>query len=172
MRHPLRPRSPRLSRFWLGLAASTLAMAVPLYAEDAPAGDTLASQFRDPPESARPRVWWHWLSGNIAKEGIHADMAWMKSVGIAGLQMFDGDMGAPRVVPHRVKALTPEWLDDLHYAASEADRLGLEFAMAAAPGWSETGGPWVAPESGMKKLVWSETRVSGGKGPITLATPP
>lgn len=160
--------SPRAARLLLGLAASTLAMAVPLHAQT---GDTLATEFRDPPDSARPRVWWHWLSGNIAKEGIHADMEWMKSVGIAGLQMFDGDMGAPQIVPHRVKALTPEWLDDLHYAASEADRLGLEFAMAAAPGWSETGGPWVAPESGMKKLVWSETRVSG-KGRITLASPP
>jgi hypothetical protein len=162
----------RLLRSCLILAASTLAMSVPLHAQAPAADDTLATQFRDPPESARPRVWWHWLSGNIAKEGIHADLEWMKSVGLAGVQMFDGDMGAPQIVPHRVKALSPEWLDDLHYAASEADRLGLEFAMAAAPGWSETGGPWVAPESGMKKLVWNETRVSGGKGKIALPALP
>ena len=32
-----------------------------------------------------------------------------------------------------------------------------------SPGWSETGGPWVKPEDGMKKLVWSETLVPGGK---------
>ena len=28
---------------------------------------------------------------------------------------------------------------------------------------SETAGPWVKPEQGMKKYVWSETRVEGGK---------
>src|SRR5206468_310970 len=40
-------------------------------------------------------------------------------------------------------------------------------------GWSETGGPWVPPAEGMKKYVWSETPVEGGK-PFsgTLAKPP
>ena len=33
--------------------------------------------------------------------------------------------------------------------------------MAASGGWSETAGPWVKPEEGMKKVVWSETRVEG-----------
>jgi hypothetical protein len=40
--------------------------------------------------------------------------------------------------------------------------LGLEFAIAGSPGWSESGGPWVKPEQAMKKLVWTETRVNGG----------
>src|SRR5207342_2930767 len=30
-------------------------------------------------------------------------------------------------------------------------------------GWSESGGPWVKPEQSMKKLVWSELIVDGGK---------
>src|SRR6185312_5348409 len=33
---------------------------------------------------------------------------------------------------------------------------------ASSPGWSETGGPWVTPQDAMKKLVWSETLVTGG----------
>ncbi|HVT36912.1 MAG TPA: glycosyl hydrolase, partial [Nevskiaceae bacterium] len=33
----------------------------------------------------------------------------------------------------------------------------------SAPGWSETGGPNVQPASAMKKIVYSETRVEGGK---------
>ena len=28
-------------------------------------------------------------------------------------------------------------------------------------GWSEAGGPWVTPEMAMKKLVWSETEITG-----------
>ncbi|MCI4591754.1 glycoside hydrolase [Sphingobium sp. BYY-5] len=155
------------------LATSLLFAAPLLAADDKTVADPLLGGFETPPDSARPRVWWHWLSGNIDKVGIRADLEWMKSIGIAGAQMFDGDMGAPQIVPHRIKALTPEWLDHLQYAASEADRLGLEFAMAAAPGWSETGGPWVQPEAGMKKIVWSELRVAGGHGKIgKLPAPP
>jgi alpha-L-rhamnosidase len=39
----------------------------------------------------------------------------------------------------------------------------MEEAIAGSPGWSETGGPWVPPSEGMKKYVWSETEVEGGK---------
>ena len=40
-------------------------------------------------------------------------------------------------------------------------RLGLEMAIAASGGWSETGGPWVTPEQAMKKAVWSDTLLRG-----------
>jgi hypothetical protein len=137
-----------------------------------PAADPLLSAFREPPASARPRVWWHWLSGNVSQDGITKDLEWMKRIGVAGAMMFDGDMGAPRIVPERVTVLSKPWYHDLRFAASEADRLGLEFAMAAAPGWSETGGPWVKPEWGMKKFVWSETRLTGGRRAGRLAPLP
>jgi len=148
----------------VALSVLALVMSVPsgVFSQTQPSDD-LRAGFENPPDSAKPRVWWHWLSGNISKEGISKDLEWMQSVGIGGMQMFDGDMGAPQVVERRVDALSEEWKDALHWAASEADRLGLEFAMAAAPGWSETGGPWVRPEQGMKKLVWAQTRLSGGR---------
>lgn len=151
--------------------ADATSTALPVSPDDENAA--LKAGFRNPPESARPRVWWHWLSGNVAQAGITLDMEWMKRIGIGGLQMFDGDMGAPLIVDHRVAALSPEWLEDVRFAASEADRLGLEFAMAAAPGWSETGGPWVTPQMAMKKVVWSQTAVRGGRRFAgTLAQPP
>src|ERR1700721_1762791 len=45
--------------------------------------------------------------------------------------------------------------------------------IAGSPGWSESGGPWVKPQEGMKKYVWTETEVVGGK-PFhgTLTHPP
>ena len=36
------------------------------------AQDRLMRGFQDPPNGARPRVWWHWMNGNIAPEGIEA----------------------------------------------------------------------------------------------------
>lgn len=124
---------------------------------------TLADQFRDPPERARARVWWHWMNGNVTKDGIAKDLAWMKRIGIGGLQNFDVNFLTPQIVDHRLAYMTPEWKDAFRFAASEADRLGLEFAIASSPGWSETGGPWVLPKDGLKKLVWSEVNLAPGK---------
>jgi alpha-L-rhamnosidase len=125
--------------------------------------DALAAGFRDPPNSARPRVWWHWMNGNITKDGIRKDMEWMKRVGIGGLQNFDANLITPQIVDKRLVYMTPEWKDAFRYAAGLADSLDLELAIASSPGWSETGGPWVQPKDGLKKLVWSETSIEGGK---------
>ncbi|HET6168654.1 MAG TPA: glycosyl hydrolase, partial [Terracidiphilus sp.] len=51
--------------------------------------DSLQNGFQNPPESARPRVWWHWMNGNITKEGITADLQWMHRAGLGGYQNFD-----------------------------------------------------------------------------------
>ncbi|HEY6870279.1 MAG TPA: glycosyl hydrolase, partial [Novosphingobium sp.] len=135
-------------------------------------GDPLVAGFADPPNGARPRVWWHWMNGNVTKDGIAKDLAWMKRVGIGGLQNFDASLSTPQVVDKRLAYMTPEWKDAFRFAAVEADRLGLELAIAASPGWSETGGPWVAPPDALKKLVWSEALVEGGTRPVRLASPP
>ncbi|WP_343610791.1 glycosyl hydrolase [Novosphingobium sp.] len=170
--------SARLLRWALcGASALTALPALAQTATDtsaAPASpSSLEQQFRDPPQSARPRVWWHWMNGNITKDGIAKDLAWMKSVGIGGAQTFDVNLMTPTIVQKRLAYMTPEWKDAFRFAASEADRLGLELGIASSPGWSETGGPWVKPEDGLKKLVWSETRIAGGK-PFTgkIAAPP
>jgi hypothetical protein len=120
----------------------------------------LEQGFRNPPASARPRVWWHWMNGNITKDGIRKDLEWMKRVGIGGMQNFDANQSTPQIVSRRLVYMTPEWQDAFHYAALLANQLGLEMAIASSPGWSETGGPWVKPEDAMKKLVWSETLAS------------
>lgn len=127
------------------------------------AGDALERGFRNPPDSAKPRVWWHWMNGNVTRAGIKLDLEWMHRVGIGGFQNFDASLNTPQVVAKRLVYMTPEWKDAFRYAATLADQLGLEMAIAGSPGWSESGGPWVPPAQAMKKLVWSETRVEGGR---------
>jgi hypothetical protein len=144
---------------WTSLAAAFLAA----WAVSAQSADPLERGFQNPPDSAKPRVWWHWMNGNITREGIKLDLEWMKRTGIGGFQNFDASLSTPQVVDHRLVYMTPEWKDAFRYAATLADQLGLEMAIAGSPGWSETGGPWVKPEQAMKKLVWSETRVEGGQ---------
>ncbi|MCS0630217.1 glycosyl hydrolase [Telluria mixta] len=165
MIHKFRIRSGVLCAA-LGIAASAPAAPVPPAAQ-------LASGFQDPPNAARPRVWWHWMNGNITRDGIAKDMAWMKQVGIGGLQNFDIDLSTPVMVEKRLAYMTPEWKAAFRFAAGEADRHGLELAIASSPGWSETGGPWVKPDDALKKVVWSDTLVVGGKpARVKLARPP
>jgi alpha-L-rhamnosidase len=135
--------------------------------------DPLKAGFENPPASARPRVWWHWLNGNITQEGIKLDLEWMHRVGIAGFQNFDAALQTPQVVDKRLAYMTPEWKDAFRYAVHLGDQFGMEMAIAGSPGWSESGGPWVPPSHGMKKYVWSETVVAGG-APFSgqLAHPP
>ncbi len=132
--------------------------------------DPLLDGFLHPPQSARPRVWWHWMNGNISKEGIKLDLEWMHRVGIGGFQNFDAALATPQVVDRRLAYMTPEWKDAFKYATSLADQLGMEEAIAGSPGWSESGGPWVPGPEAMKKYVWSETVVEGGK-PFTGTLP-
>jgi hypothetical protein len=133
--------------------------------------DPLKTAFQNPPSGAHPRVWWHWMNGNISKEGITADLEWMKKSGIAGFQNFDAALQTPQVVDKRLAYMTPEWKDAFKHAILLGDQLGLEMAIAGSPGWSESGGPWVPGSEGMKKYVWSATPVQGGK-PFSGTLPP
>lgn len=128
--------------------------------------------FKNPPEAARPRTWWHWTQSNVTKEGITKDLEWMKRVGIAGFQLADVAAGNGQTVSQKLVFGTPEWKDALRHTAAEADRLGLEMAIFSSPGWSLTGGPWVKPEQAMKKLVWSELKIDGPTTFDGLLPPP
>lgn len=127
----------------------------------------LEQQFQSPPESARPRTWWHWVSGNVSAEGITADLAAMKEIGLGGCQLFTVDQSNVR---GPVKFMSPEWRGFVKQALGEADKLGLEISIEGCDGWSESGGPWIQPEQGMQHVVWTEKHVTGG-GKVLLDLP-
>ena len=155
---------------WLAAAAAVVVVLGTWAGVARSQGDALLQGFQNPPDSAKPRVWWHWMSGNVTKDGIKADLEWMKRSGIAGFQNFDAGLNTPQIVEKRLVFMTPEWKDAFKYATTLADQLGLEMAIAGSPGWSESGGPWVTPAQAMKKYVWSETRIDGGR-PFTGSLP-
>jgi hypothetical protein len=150
-------RPSRLAAALLALAALTPA---------APAAD-LAADFRSPPPAARPHTWWHWMDGNVTREGITKDLEAMRAVGIGGVQIFDVSYEIPR---GPVDYAGPEWRRLLQFAEQEADRLGLEVCLHNCSGWSSTGGPWVTPDRAMQTVVTAETPLAGG-GRRTIALP-
>jgi hypothetical protein len=144
--------------------AGLAAFAVPTFAQA-----NLQEGFKNPPASARPHTWWHWINGNVTKEGITADLEAMKRVGIGGAQIFNVDVGIPA---GKAPFMSPPWREAVLHAAREAQRLGLELCVHNCAGWSSSGGPWITPEHAMQILTWSETPVHGpGRFEGTLPQP-
>jgi len=120
----------------------------------------LADDFRDPPGSARPWVYWFFMDGNLSREGITADLEAMKAAGIGGVILMEVDVGVPR---GPVRFMSEPWRALFKHAVNEAERLGLQITLNAGPGWTGSGGPWVKPEQSMQHIVASETGVAGGR---------
>ena len=130
------------------------------FGADAAAGHELETAFRNLTPSARPKTWWHWMNGNITRDGITRDLEALHNAGVGGFQIFQVGTGIPK---GPVNYGSDEWLHLLQHAAAEAERLGLEYDMMNCPGWSSSGGPWITPELSMQQLTWSEARISGGR---------
>ncbi|RPH34910.1 glycosyl hydrolase, partial [bacterium] len=120
--------------------------------------DDLRGQFSNPPDSARPWVYWMWMDGNLSREGITADLESMKQAGIGGVIICEVNVGVPR---GPVDFMSPEWRQLFKHVVNEAERLGLQITLNAGPGWTGSGGPWVKPEQSMQHIVASDTEVTG-----------
>ncbi|MDI1250429.1 MAG: glycosyl hydrolase, partial [Lacunisphaera sp.] len=154
----------KISRF-VGTLALVFA-ALPAFA--ALAADPLSAGFAQPPPDARPRTFWHWMNGNVTRDGITRDLEAMQRVGVGGVMIFDGSTYLPA---GPAGYLNPHWRSLMTHAIQEGDRLGLDIGMHNAPGWSSSGGPWVQPAQAMQQLVCTETTVTGGRT-VDLALPP
>jgi len=129
----------------------------------------LAQNFANPPDGARPWVYWFWSDGNVTQAGITADLEAMQRVGIGGVLIMEVDQGVPK---GPVRIMTPQWKAMVAFAENEAKRLGIKMVMNNDAGWSGSGGPWNTPENSMQKVVWTERSVSGpSKFDGTLAQP-
>lgn len=124
-----------------------------------PSAEELKAGFLKPPDEAKPRTWFHAMSGNMSKEGLTKDLESMAEVGIGGLLLFNVSQGIPvGDVPYN----SDRHHEMLTHAAAESERLGLSFGVHNCDGWSSSGGPWVKPEESMKMLVYSEQIIAGG----------
>ncbi|MDR0902613.1 MAG: hypothetical protein LBM92_07570, partial [Opitutaceae bacterium] len=125
--------------------------------------------FAAPPEETKPYVYWYWMSGNISREGITRDLEAMNRVGIgaAFIGNIENVWDANPKTRGPVRMLTEEWWRLTEHAIREGKRIGVNIGMFNSPGWSQSGGPWVAPSQAMRYVIWSDTKV---KGPARINT--
>src|SRR5215211_3428845 len=48
----------------------------------------LLKSFKEPPEAAKPWVFWYWIKAGVSREGITADLKAMKDAGIGGAYLM------------------------------------------------------------------------------------
>ncbi len=130
-----------------------------------PFGKADQKTFLHPDRIFYPETWFHFVNGNVSREGITRDLESIARSGIQGIQLFHGRM-SDDVWPgtkEPIECLTPKWEDLVRHTASEAHRLGMRFSLQTCPGWAMSGGPWIKPEQAMRHLAFTRTDVEGGK---------
>jgi hypothetical protein len=83
----------------------------------------------------------------------------MHRVGIR--QALIGNIFDERLPAGDTKLFTEGWWDHLLHAVREGQRLGVDIGLFNCPGWSQSGGPWINEGQTMRRLAFSETRVTG-----------
>lgn len=88
-------------------------------------------------------------------EGIAADIEAIAEAGIGGVQFFHGGWGGDvwPGVKEPIPCLSEKWVELVKFVETECHKRGLTFKMQNCPGWSMSGGPWIAPDKAMRKLV-------------------
>ena len=124
-----------------------------------PGVDDVYAEFREVPDSTRTKVWWFHGETPTTRQGITADLEAFKQAGVGGVVYYDQvhgkALGADSV-------FSDAWWDALIFSASEAKRLGLSFEISLSNGYV-AGGPWITKEMSMKRLCYSELKLSPGE---------
>ncbi len=120
--------------------------------------------FKNPDKIFYPETWFHFINGNVDRQGVTADLEAIADAGITGISFFHGNRGNTADWPgtkEHIECLSPKWESLLTHTASEAKRLGLRFTMQTCPGWAMSGGPWIKPEQSMRHLAYTRLDVRG-----------
>jgi hypothetical protein len=118
----------------------------------------LAKRFKNPPDSAKPGVYWYFMDGNLNLKEMTADLEAMKEAGIGNLIFLEVNVGVPR---GPMDFMSEQWQNLFVHAVRQAERLGIEITLGSGPGWAGSGGPWVKPEQSMQHLVAGSVEVHG-----------
>jgi hypothetical protein len=122
------------------------------------AGD-LEKNFVNPPDSARPGVYWYFMNGNLNGQEMTADLESMRAAGLGNLVFLEVDIDEPPGGP--VAFMSPKWQELFVQSVRDAERLGIDITLGIGPGWCGSGGPWIKPEQAMQHLVFSSVELQG-----------
>jgi hypothetical protein len=147
--------------YFLFVTVSAITFSCQTYEKSDNSYESIKEAFLNPPDEARPKVYWWCLNGNIDTVRAKEELRTMKDAGIAGVDLFE--IGVPpsdSMIPGGPAFLSDESLHRIKFAVDEAGKLGLTVGLNLASSWN-AGGSWVKPEHGGKSLYVSKTTVKG-----------
>jgi hypothetical protein len=153
------PRPLHLATCTLAVAALSLQLAPAQ--TPAPTVQTLRRDFVNPPNAARPMVRWWWFGLAVVKPEILRELQQMKADGIQGAELafeYPQVLDDPSKDLKNLPFLSPEMLDDVHYAQVEGRKLGLRIDVTLCSGWPY-GGPHITLDEAVHSLHTLEVRV-------------
>ena len=107
--------------------------------------ETLRQNFANPPDDSRILMRWWWFGPAVTKPELARELGKMKEGGIGGVEVqpvYPLELDDPVRGFHNFPYLSDEFIDDLHFAADEARRLGLRIDVTLGSGWP-FGGPHI-----------------------------
>ncbi|MFH0758732.1 MAG: glycosyl hydrolase [Bacteroidota bacterium] len=108
----------------------------------------------------KPWTRWWWLGSEVDGENIAALMEDYSSAGFGGVEITP-IYGVKGHEAKYLQFLSPDWMDMLDTAISEADRQGMGVDMNLGTGWP-FGGPQVTPELAASRLVLEPCEITTG----------
>lgn len=131
--------------------------------------EVLSKNFLNPAGSARPKVYWWCLNGNIDTAAAREEFLAMKKAGITGFDLFE--IGSrDKMVPAGPAFLSDESVNTIKFVVDEAGKLGLTVGLNLASSWN-AGGSWIEARHGGKSLYRSVIRIQGDSGIQTVKVP-
>lgn len=98
----------------------------------------------------RPWAYWWWMGSAVDKENLSRVLEQYRDAGMGGMHIIPiyGVKGKEEAY---IEYLSPDWMEMLAFAVTEADRRDLGVDMSTGTGWP-FGGPQVGPDDAASKL--------------------
>jgi len=136
----------------------------PATGQSVSAYDEIKSAFLAPPQAARPKVYWWWLTGNVDTLRMKEEIAAMERAGLSGFDIFETGVPPTETMIEAGPAFLGEQsLDAIRIALEEAKKRNMEVGLNLASSWN-AGGTWISPEHSAKSIYFSKSEVRGKPG--------
>src|SRR5271154_172923 len=135
--------------------------------------ESLKSNFKNPPDNAKPMMRWWWFGTAVEKPEILRELQQMKADGIGGAELA---FVSPQVLDDPAKNLInkpfvgPAMLDNVRYAQAEGRKLGLRIDVTLASGWPY-GGPATTLAEAAGRLRVIEVPIPSGTATVSIPFP-